>query len=300
MSIINGFGNVPEDMAYGMNRFIVPIVIQESDSYVFNLDIPFSYEINRILNIQGVSYNGVDSFVDPYININNTGNKKINGTIRNGKCYNMVWNGTEWIIQPTTLGVASSSIIITSSGTYTIDPDISYNLIAIGGGGGGAVYRSEYYSEYNGVGGGGSGGKIEDVFVPSSDTITVTVGAAGTNAVVTADYGNEGAATSGGNTQIDNFIAYGGKCAVVYGKNSEGYGKVDAGEGGSYSGGIGYNGSPGTSFSTNVGDCTCSPGQGWTINGVTYGKGGSYDSSESSYTITSTPTAGVIILTPIL
>lgn len=292
MSIINGFGNIPEDTAYAVNRFNIPTITYESDSYIFSLDIPFSYEQNKILNIQGISYNDTKKFINPYININGIGNKPVNGTIRSGKYYNLMWTGSEWVVQPTTLGVSTDPIIFTTSGTYDIDPDFSYRLIAVGGGGGAAAVYNSYYGGYRGVGSGGSGAKIEDTFIPTSDTITVTVGAAGANS--SNDTGG-----NGGDTIIGSFTAGGGTGASGYDSSSST--TMTAGKGGTFSGGNGYNGKDGMYITGgSTADGTMYGGEGWDINGVIYGKGGSMRKWRETYEIVDEATPGIIILTPIL
>lgn len=65
--------------------------------YYSELKLPLSsYEIGKIINIEGVSYNDITSFDSLYLNINNIGSRKINKTIKNGEKYTLVYNGESW------------------------------------------------------------------------------------------------------------------------------------------------------------------------------------------------------------
>lgn len=80
--------------------------------YYAELNLPLtSYEEGKIVNIQGIAYNSVTTFDNPYLNINKLGSKIINGTIRQGEKYTLIYNGTNWDI------LAKDYII----GTYTGD-----------------------------------------------------------------------------------------------------------------------------------------------------------------------------------
>jgi hypothetical protein len=69
---------------------------------VNNLALPLtSYEKGKIVNIECDQYQNLDGsyktvFEKPYININNLGAKKINGTINSGQKYTLTYNGSSW------------------------------------------------------------------------------------------------------------------------------------------------------------------------------------------------------------
>lgn len=70
---------------------------KEKGVYGYELDLPLtSYEKGKIVNIEGVAYNGTTSFSNLYLNINNLGVKPINGTIKSGEKYTLVYNGNSW------------------------------------------------------------------------------------------------------------------------------------------------------------------------------------------------------------
>lgn len=69
----------------------------ETENYINNLSLPLtSYEVGKIVNIEGSSYGDITSFKKPHLNINNLGAKAINGTIELGKNYSLVYNGESW------------------------------------------------------------------------------------------------------------------------------------------------------------------------------------------------------------
>ena len=286
--------NIQGDL-YTQDRYNVPAVGYDGTNYVFNIDLPLtSYESGKIVNLQGTAFGDVTSFNNPYISINQLGITQILGQIRAGKYYNLVFNGAVWLPQVTNIGVGSEPIVITESGTYEVDPDVQYKVIAVGGGGGALVHFSEYYWKFDGAAGGGSAGKIEDIFVPESSMVNVVIGSAGNKAEVR----DAGSAASGGNTTIGKFIAYGGEGAK-YASDGSGEYDVQGGKGGSYAGGVGFNGEDG-SFWRSFGDYSGTGGEGWVINGVSYGRGGSIEGDEDKYEVTSPSTQGVVILYPLI
>jgi len=254
-------------------------------NYYLDFDIPyFLYENNVILNIVGIAYDDKTVFENPYIKIGNNDAKQIVGTIRAGKYYNIMYNGAVWLVQPTTFGLDTNAIVITSSGTYDIDPDISYRAIVIGAGGGASA---TYY--YWHAMGGGAGGKIEDIFKPTSNTTEVIIGAPGVNHYSRYDASS---GTNGGYSQIGNLIAYGGNGGVTNSSSQSG------GEGGTVSGGVGYDGHNGSK--TDGYWHYALGGEGWTIDGITYGNGGSYRYMDSEIKESINPTQGVVILYPMV
>lgn len=71
----------------------------ETTYYICNLNLPLtSYEIGKIVNIEGSNYEEITSFKNLYININNLGAKLINGTIEEGKKCTLIYNGESWDI----------------------------------------------------------------------------------------------------------------------------------------------------------------------------------------------------------
>lgn len=288
----------------GIYVYLFDGVEYETD-YLFELDLPLtSYEVGKKLNLKGISYGGVDVFENPYININNLGAVQIMGTIKNNKYYNLVFDGLVWLSEVTNLGVDSGAIIITESGTYDVDADVQYKVIAIGGGGGGAVDYDRYFEEYNRPYGGGAGGKIEDVFIPTSNKVDVVIGSAGTNGTNSYSYSNsEGAyGTKGGDTTIGKFIAYGGGGAGSHG-TSQSASSSFVGEGGSFSGGSGVKGEDGKSSYNNTAYSSYygTGGEGWYVNGEYYGRGGTFDVDYRYDLIQQIkPTQGIVILYPLI
>ena len=87
--------------------------------YVFNLDLPLtSYESGKIVNIEESNFEGITSFENPYININNLGAKQINGTIESGKKYTLTYNGESW-------DIINNYVI----GTYTGNGELTQDII---------------------------------------------------------------------------------------------------------------------------------------------------------------------------
>ena len=86
--------------------------------YTNNLSLPLaSYELGKIVNIEGSSYEEITSFENPYLNINNLGAKQINGTIVAGGKYSLVYNGESWDKQ-------TAVVIGSYTGDSTTDRDI--------------------------------------------------------------------------------------------------------------------------------------------------------------------------------
>jgi hypothetical protein len=248
----------------------------------------------------------VETFTNPYIDINGLGKRQILGTIKHGKYYNLVYDGAVWHAVATTHGVDTTPIVITSSGTYTVDSDLTYKVIAKGGGGGAAYVYSTYADVYVGVAGGGAGGMIEDTFKPSSDNISVTIGAAGSNRNKNSSASASIQGTSGGSTIIGNFVAGGGGYGYVsYVRDGDDV--VTQGTGGSYSGGNGTNGASGTKkYTTDIygktQEIVGQGGAGMNYDGGTYGRGGTYamDDSQEELTQTQSATSGIVILYPMV
>lgn len=272
-----------------------------TSKYTYYLpDIPLIYQgNNKILKMQGVNVidkegRSYSSVTDPYLVIGDNEARPVIGTIRAGKYYTLLYDGVSWITEADTIGVSSDAIVFTTSGTYTIDPDLTYKVTLVGGGGGSAL---RYF--YDNMAAGGAGGRINDTFVPTSDTITVTIGAAGSNYINKYDYGS---GTNGGATKLGNFIAYGGGGATLF---DNGYDRdATDGVGGSYSGGAGVKGADGIYTSTTSTYWANRTDNGVIINGVSYGGGGyiRHNGSDNPPDADDkkAPGQGVVVLYPIL
>ena len=95
----------------------------ESSGYIHNLDLPLSsYEVGKIVNIEGSSYGDITSFKNPYFNINNLGTKPINGTIEAGEKYKLVYNGESWDV------LASKSVTGTVTISATMGETVEVNV----------------------------------------------------------------------------------------------------------------------------------------------------------------------------
>lgn len=92
----------------------------KEDQIIYNINLPLtSYEVGKIVNIEGVNYEDITSFENTYLNINNLGAKLINGTINAGEKYNLIYNGESWdIIQATNV---ISGIYSGTGDSVTID-----------------------------------------------------------------------------------------------------------------------------------------------------------------------------------
>ena len=204
------------------------------------------------------------SFSNPYININNLGAIPIKGTIYANNYYNLVFDGIQYLTETTTIDVSNSTILATTSGTYELNPDITYDVVAIGGGGG-TWLDTDDCAAY----GGGSGGYVTGT-ISGISSIDVIIGAGGENVVGYRNWNWD--AEDGGTTIVGDLIAYGGTGAESLGP---------AGTGGSYSGGQGQDGTSGNSIgSTGSGYVNGSTPTGWNLNGT---KGGMYGAGGQTY-----------------
>ena len=101
----------------------------QEDQYINNLSLPFSsYETGKIINIEASSYEDITSFDNPYLNINNLGAKKINGTIKSDSNYSLIYNGNDWDISSTTIFTIGS---FSNSSTATINLGFSPDLVIV-------------------------------------------------------------------------------------------------------------------------------------------------------------------------
>lgn len=121
-------------------------------------------------------------------------------------------------------GGKATRTVYTTVGTQSItvvSGDIYYGIV-VGGGGGGGFYDSSY----GGTGGAGGGGAVlSGFFVPTSNTLSITVGAGGK--YTTTSLANGG---RGGTSKIGSFLtAYGG-----YGGSGARGDDDPAGEGGGF------------------------------------------------------------------
>lgn len=260
------------------------------------LDLPLtSYEVGKVIKIKSPITSSSAA-----IDINGLGARNIQGDIIANKYYNLVFDGNRFVIQRTKTNISKSPIIITTSGNYTIDRETTYKVILVGGGGGSAVVLNTY-SDMNGdVRGGGSGGVIIDTFIPTSSTVSVTIGSAGANQSGESSSSLRVNGTNGGNTIVGNLIAYGGSGGSAFWSRHEDT-RGTNGKGGSFAGGLGANGNDGT-VSSDSDNSYGTGGVGFTIEGVEYGYGGSVVSEILDADIISTrsPNKGVAIFYPML
>ena len=275
------------------------------DNTHLTLDIPLtSYESGKIINIIGDTIG--DTAEQPYININNLGDVQILGTVRKNKYYNLIYDGFVFQLQTTTIGANSEPIIITQSGEYEIDPELQYKIILVGGGGGSAAVYNNNHESWEHLSPGGGGGKIEDTYIPNSNTILVTIGAAGSNRTASGTNNVYANATNGGDTIVDNLIAGGGKGGKSFLQSYDGTGTATPGDGGTYSGGSGVEGNRGSSNKTSSGGfetVRVNGGKGYSMHGQTYGNGGNLFFQETSREDIETltpPTQGIVALYPLV
>lgn len=272
---------------YTQDRYNVPTYSDKAMTLDLSLT---SYETGKVIRIKAPA-----TLANPTININNLGEKLINGTINANKYYNLVYDGVKFILEKTTINVSEADIVITSSGTYSLDPEIEYRYSAVGGGGGA---DSAYYWPWSTKGGGG-GGLVTGTIPVGTSSITVTIGGAGFNTF--GYYGSSRPAGDGGNTTILGDIAYGGKAGV---SNDDYADELDEtqGIGGDYLGTQGRKGNDGVSSSNSIGDWQGTGGAGLiTVGNVTYGNGGTLRTNgDRGIELNTAPTQGVIVLTPLL
>ena len=107
---------------------------QYKTDYFFESDTSLtSYEKGKVINIEGGRYQDTDgnyitSFVNPYININNLGEKKINGTINYGKNYSLLYNGESFdVISSRVVTGTFKGSLSTINLPFTPDLVICYN-----------------------------------------------------------------------------------------------------------------------------------------------------------------------------
>jgi hypothetical protein len=269
--------------------------VQTGDKYtlpsvnngVLIIDLPLTaYVTGKIVRIKAPQ-----TLTNPKININNLGNVDVNGKIYANNYYNLVYDGTKFLVEQTRVGIDSASIVISTSGTYELNPEISYNVTGIGGGGGSGL---GYYSKSVWTAGGGAGGKVIGT-ISNKSSVTITIGAAGSNHYAPG-YEARATGTQGGTTIINNTMyAYGGSggtCQQNYGGSQ--------GEGGSYSGGTG--GAKGANGTSGEYEANTTARNGFSIGGTKYGSGGYMQRYwQSGAELTSLPPQkGVVVLTPIV
>ncbi len=110
-------------------------------------------------------------------------------------------DGTNWKVisgSPNLLSVAGSRTF-TSSGTFTVPNGVTRVKFYVTGGGGGGGYSSEATGSYAYAAGGGSGGTaIGSASVTPGQSISVTIGAAGTGGTSPSPNGTAGGTSSFG------------------------------------------------------------------------------------------------------
>lgn len=274
------FQNLQGDL-YTEERYSFP----SYSGTAMTLTLPLtSYETNKIVRIKAPA-----NLTNPTLNINGLGAKTVSGTLKTGKYYTLVYSGSKWLVKRDMLGESKEPIIITESGTYSIDTDITYKVVAVGGGGGsaGAHYNSTY------CGGGGAGGYVEGILKPTADTIEVIIGE-GANNKTSSSYDVTITADNGGDTFIGDFIAYGGK-----GGHANSISPYGNGAGGSYYGYFGKDGASGTGDTGNGSEANTADGNGWTLEGTKYGNGG-YLYYYNGFKTNVKGTNGVVVLYPMI
>ena len=243
------------------DKYNVPTITKDegTSKYIFTLPYEIGkYEVGKLVYIKCVKYGTVSEFTKPDINIGGVGNVLVDGTLKAGKNYNLMYDGSKFQVQLSTMGLSGESIAFTASGVYTIDTDFDYDIIVVGGGGAGAYYG--YGS--SGFGRGGGGGITTGVLKPTSNKLSVTIGAGGK--AKSYDIGEANYGTGGGMSSADVFSAPGGTGGTAdYGK--------------------GTNGTTGTNGIL----------EGYYYNGTYYGKGGEASSTGHG-------TQGIVIITPII
>ena len=189
-------------------RYSVPTIIKDESTSKYILQLPYKleqYEIGQAVCLQGATYNGISTFDEPLLQIGDLAPIQVDGTIKSGKCYNLMYDGTKFQAQVTTMGVNGTPLVFTTSGTYTIDSDLTYKVTLVGGGGGGA--GSSAYMVSGGRANGGGGGITVGEWTPTSSTISVTIGKAGESK---GYRDSSGGGTDGGATIACGFTAAGG------------------------------------------------------------------------------------------
>ena len=262
------------------------------------LNLPLtSYEVGKVIKIKAPA-----ALSNPTLNVNGLGAKAVAGDLISGRYYNLVFDGTNFLIQRTKTNVSKAPIVITSSGNYTIDTEIVYKMILVGGGGGAGGVLNTYSDMAGDVQGGGAGGVIIDTFIPKTSTISVTIGAGGSNLLESSSTSLAANGQNGGNTIIDNFIAYGGDGGSAYWSRYEET-RGTKGTGGTYKGGLGLNGYNAfdRSYDGN-GNTYGTGGDGFVVEGIQYGMGGSVVARTNDAQFVSQDLAkqGVAVLYPIL
>ena len=72
---------------------------QKGNEIYMNLNLPLSsYAKNKNVKIEGIGVSSYNTFENAYINVNNLGNKKINGILEKSKKYDLVYNGSTFDI----------------------------------------------------------------------------------------------------------------------------------------------------------------------------------------------------------
>lgn len=217
-ALLNKIDTMPNDiesLILASNKFYAPSVSYSDEKSAYVLTLPYkmaSLEAGQLVRVQGVNYNGATELRKPYIDILENGDAiLIDGSILNGKYYDMVYDGKVFIPLATAIGLNGTPYVFTESGTYTIDQSLSYNVTVVGGGGGGA--GSSAYMVSGGVANGGGGGITTGQWAATSSSIAVTIGKAGESK---GYRDSDGGGTSGGYSSACGFTAQGGTGGYSY------------------------------------------------------------------------------------
>lgn len=187
------FRNLQGDL-YTSDRYNTPTY--SGNAMTLNLPLT-TYEAGKVVKITAPA-----TLTNPTLNVNDLGEKTINGTIESGYKYVLIYNGTSFDKIAVNLPIPQAQII-TASGTYTFLAK-RYIVIVVGGGGGGGDV-DHYYTSDNYAGSGGGGGIAIGIYISDGTPINITIGAGGSAG------GREASGLNGGTTIFGGIKAYGGK-----------------------------------------------------------------------------------------
>lgn len=185
------------------------------------------------------------------------------------------------------------TIVLTTSGFWTVPGDVLGNVILVyrigGGGGGGGGNAAPSYSTFsNGAGGGGSGFLKADLLQVTVDKkLSYTIGAGGrggTGARQSASSGQMISAENGSNGGLTTFTglveAWGGKGGTSAGKGGQGYSGGGGGGTGGSNNAAGTDGGDGGSYGSNGGSAYGVGGLGFGFTIYSGAKGSTHPSHQ--------------------